>query len=65
MNPFTSDDIRRRRGADVDAGTGGRVQGLTNGVREPVRHLVIFAAPVVGCSGPGWGSRPPVRLAGG
>jgi hypothetical protein len=53
MASFTRDDIRRRRGADVDTGTGSRVQGATTGLGEPVRHLVIFAAPVVGFSGPG------------
>jgi hypothetical protein len=60
MAPFTSDDSRRRRGANVDTGTGGRTHWVTKGGGEPVRHLVIFAAPVVGCSGPGWGCARPL-----
>ena len=52
MARFASDDPRRR-GADVDARTADRVQGAPEGFGEPVRHLVIFAAPVVGFSGPG------------
>jgi hypothetical protein len=65
MAPFTSDEIRRRRGADVVAGTGSHEPGLKCDGERPVRHLVIFAAPVVGFAGPGWGSAAPVRLAGG
>ena len=30
-----------------------------------MKHLVIFAAPVIGFSGPGWGGAGSVRLAGG
>jgi hypothetical protein len=63
MAPFTSDDLRRRRGADVDARTANRVVA-PEGFGEPVRHLVIFAAPVVGFSGPGRGG-PAALLPGG
>jgi hypothetical protein len=63
MAPFTSDEIRRRRGANVDAGTGSHAPGPNGDGERPVRHLVIFAAPVVGYSGPGWGSGASVRLA--
>jgi hypothetical protein len=65
MAPLTSDEIRRRRGADVDADTGSHVRGPKRDGERPVRHLVIFAAPVVGFAGPGWGSAAPVPLAGG
>jgi hypothetical protein len=65
MAPFTSDEIRRRRGADVDAAAASGVRGGTKGFSEPVRHLVIFAAPVVGFAGPDWGGAAPVPLAGG
>jgi hypothetical protein len=65
MAPFTSDETRRRRGADVDAAATGGVRGVNKGLGEPVRHLVIFAAPIIGFSGPGWGGAGPVRLAGG
>jgi hypothetical protein len=65
MAPFTSDEIRRRHGADVDAGTGSHARRPKGDGERPVRHLVIFAAPVIGFSGPGWGGAAPVRLAGG
>jgi hypothetical protein len=65
MAPFTSDEIRRRHGADVDAGTGSHARGPKGDEERPVRHLVIFAAPVIGFSGPGWGGAGSVRLAGG
>jgi hypothetical protein len=43
MAPSTSDEIRRRPGADVDPSAGGYAQGATKGDAErPVRHLVIF-----------------------
>jgi hypothetical protein len=60
MGSFNSDELGRRRGADVDAGMASRVQGTPEGLGDPVRHLVIFAAPVVGFSGPGRGSPAPV-----
>jgi hypothetical protein len=65
MAPFTSDEIRRQRRADVDAGTGSHARGPKCDGERPVRHLVIFTAPVVGFAGPGWGSAAPVRLAAG
>jgi hypothetical protein len=61
MAPFTSDDLRRRPGADVDPSTGTRVHGVAKGHGEPVRHLVIFSAPIVGMAGPGWGGPAPAR----
>jgi hypothetical protein len=52
MTPLT-DDLRRRHGADVETGVGGRVHADTSGDEtRPVRHLVIFRAPVMG-SAPG------------
>ena len=65
MAPFTSDEIRHRRGADVHAGTGSHPRRPEGDGERPVRHLVIFAAPVIGFSGPGWGSAGSVRVAGG
>ena len=51
MAPFTLDELGRRPGADVDNSAGSRVEGATKGRGEqPVRHLVIFAAPVVGAA---------------
>lgn len=49
MAPLTTDDLRRRPGADVESGVGGHVHGATSGDEpRPVRHLVIFRAPVIG-----------------
>jgi hypothetical protein len=49
MAPLTTDDLRRRPGADVETGVGGHVHGATSGDEpRPVRHLVIFRAPVIG-----------------
>jgi hypothetical protein len=51
MAPLTTDDLRRRHGADVETGVGGRVCADTSGDEtRPVRHLVIFRAPVVGAA---------------
>ena len=51
MAPLTPDDLRRRHGADVDAGTGGRVHGASKRDGErPIRHLVIFPARVLGAA---------------
>jgi len=49
MSTLTTDDLRRRHGADVDTGVGGRVHAdATSGDEtRPVRHLVIFRAPVI------------------
>jgi hypothetical protein len=57
MAPLTTDDLRRRPGANVETGVGGRAQGATSGETRPVRHLVIFRAPVIGAA--------PLRPAGG
>jgi hypothetical protein len=51
MAPLTTDDLRRRPGADVETGVGGRAHGATSGDEtRPVRHLVIFRAPVIGAA---------------
>lgn len=51
MAPLTTDDLRRRHGADVETGVGGRVHADTSGDEtRPVRHLVIFRAPVIGAA---------------
>ena len=51
MAPLTTDDLRRRHGADVETGVGGRVRADTSGDEtRPVRHLVIFRAPVIGAA---------------
>jgi hypothetical protein len=65
MAPFTSAEMRRRHGGDVDAGTGSHARQPNGDGERPVRHMVIFAAPVIGFSGPGWGGAGSVRLAGG
>ena len=63
MARFANDDPQRR-GTDVDTRAADRVQGAPAGFGEPVRHLVIFAAPVVGFSGPGRGGPAPVHAGG-
>jgi hypothetical protein len=51
MAPLTPDDLRRRQGAGVDAGTGSRVHGAAKRDGErPIRHLVIFPARVLGAA---------------
>ena len=61
MAPTTRGDLRRRRGADDDTSTGSRVRGVSlDGGGRPVRHLVIFTAPLVGATRPaGGGHRGP------
>jgi len=51
MAPLTPDDLQRRPGADVDPSAGGYAYGATKGRGDrPVRHLVIFPAPVLGAA---------------
>jgi hypothetical protein len=50
MAPLTPDDLRRRHGADVDTSAGGRAHRATGDRERPVRHLVIFPAPVLGAA---------------
>jgi hypothetical protein len=50
MAPITPDDLRRRPGADVETSAGGRAHRAKGDGQHPVRHLVIFPAPVLGAA---------------
>jgi hypothetical protein len=53
MAPLTPDDLRRRLGADVETSADGRAHRAKGDGERPVRHLVIFPAPVLGAAAVG------------
>jgi hypothetical protein len=50
MAPITPDDLRRRPGADVETNAVGHARRAKGDGEHPVRHLVIFPAPVLGAA---------------
>jgi len=50
MAPITTDDLRRRLGADVETSAVRHARRAKGDGEHPVRHLVIFPAPVLGAA---------------